>query len=84
MMLFLVLLLPLSMTRGENCHILENPTYPLLSKDGDLIIGAVFSIHSGTQVQSLQYTEKPQPLICIRFVVVGSFTFVLYLYNISY
>ncbi|XP_027017451.1 extracellular calcium-sensing receptor-like [Tachysurus fulvidraco] len=55
------------MARGENCHILENPAYPLLSKDGDVIIGAVFSIHSGTQMQSLTYTEKPQPFICIRF-----------------
>ncbi|XP_053534294.1 extracellular calcium-sensing receptor-like [Ictalurus punctatus] len=55
---------------GENCHILENPAYPLLSKDGDVIIGAIFSIH-GTQTQSLPYTEKPQPLICIRFNLRG-------------
>ncbi|XP_053479632.1 extracellular calcium-sensing receptor-like [Ictalurus furcatus] len=66
-MLFLVLLLYLNLAKGENCHILENPAYPLLSKDGDVIIGAVFSIHDGTQMQSLLYTEKPQPLICIRF-----------------
>ncbi|KAK2847801.1 hypothetical protein Q7C36_009483 [Tachysurus vachellii] len=66
-MLLLILLLSLFMARGENCHILENPAYPLLSKDGDVIIGAVFSIHSGTQMQSLTYTEKPQPFICIRF-----------------
>lgn len=69
MMLFLVIILSLSLARGENCLILENPAYPLLSKDGDVIIGAVFSIHSGTQMQSLPYIEKPQPLICIRFVV---------------
>ncbi|XP_053090987.1 extracellular calcium-sensing receptor-like [Pangasianodon hypophthalmus] len=56
-----------SMANGENCQILENPAYPLLSNDGDVIIGAVFSIHDGTQMQSLPYTEKPQPLICIRF-----------------
>ncbi|XP_047678762.1 extracellular calcium-sensing receptor-like [Tachysurus fulvidraco] len=55
------------MAKGDNCHILENPTYPLLSKDGDVIIGAVFSIHDGTQMQSLPYIEKPQSLICIRF-----------------
>ncbi|KAK2847802.1 hypothetical protein Q7C36_009484 [Tachysurus vachellii] len=66
-MLFLVLLLSISMAKGENCQILENPSYPLLSKDGDVIIGAVFSIHDGTQMQSLPYTEKPQSLICIRF-----------------
>ncbi|XP_053534293.1 extracellular calcium-sensing receptor-like [Ictalurus punctatus] len=52
------------LARGENCHILDNPEYPLLSKDGDVIIGAIFSIHRGTQMQSMAYTEKPQPLIC--------------------
>ncbi|XP_034161199.2 extracellular calcium-sensing receptor-like [Pangasianodon hypophthalmus] len=55
------------LAKGENCHILGNPAYPLLAKDGDVIIGAVFSIHDGTQMQSLPYTEKPHPLICIRF-----------------
>ncbi|XP_053356944.1 extracellular calcium-sensing receptor-like [Clarias gariepinus] len=55
------------LAKGENCKILESPEDPLLSKDGDVIIGAVFSIHSGTELQSLPYTEKPQPLICIRF-----------------
>ncbi|XP_060733757.1 extracellular calcium-sensing receptor-like [Tachysurus vachellii] len=52
--------------QGENCYILENAGDPLLSKDGDVIIGAIFAIHDGTQVQLLTYTEKPQPLICIR------------------
>ncbi|XP_060780402.1 extracellular calcium-sensing receptor-like [Neoarius graeffei] len=66
-MLYLGLLLSLSLAKGENCHILGNPAYPLLSKDGDVTIGAIFSIHGGTQMQSLPYTEKPQPLICIRF-----------------
>ncbi|XP_053090927.1 extracellular calcium-sensing receptor-like [Pangasianodon hypophthalmus] len=66
-MLFLVLLLSLSLAKGENCYILENPEDPLLSKDGDVIIGAIFSVHRGTQMQSLPYTEKPKPLICIRF-----------------
>ncbi|XP_060780395.1 extracellular calcium-sensing receptor-like [Neoarius graeffei] len=65
-MVFLVLLLFLSPTKGENCHILENTKNPLLSKDGDVIIGAIFSIHRGTLMQSLAYTEKPQPLTCIR------------------
>ncbi|XP_060780396.1 extracellular calcium-sensing receptor-like [Neoarius graeffei] len=65
-MLFLVLFLSLSLTNGENCHILEDPENPLLSKEGDVIIGAIFSIHRGTQMQSLTYTVKPQPLICIR------------------
>ncbi|XP_053356957.1 extracellular calcium-sensing receptor-like [Clarias gariepinus] len=56
----------LSQAKGENCHILESPANPLLSKDGDVIIGAIFSMHRGTQLQSLAYTEKPKPSSCIR------------------
>ncbi|XP_053356946.1 extracellular calcium-sensing receptor-like [Clarias gariepinus] len=58
-----------SLTNGEYCHILESPEYPLLSKDGDVIIGASFSIyiHDATQMVSVAYTEEPKPLICIRF-----------------
>lgn len=59
---------------GDTCNIMENPAYPLLSKDGNVIIGAVFSIHDGTELQSLAYTEKPKPLTCIRFVVLDNFT----------
>ncbi|XP_027017437.2 extracellular calcium-sensing receptor-like [Tachysurus fulvidraco] len=55
------------LAKGEYCHILENPSNPLLSKHGDVIIGAIFTIHRGTQMQSLTYTEKPQPLICNSF-----------------
>ncbi|XP_046720798.1 extracellular calcium-sensing receptor-like [Silurus meridionalis] len=56
--------------KEETCHILGNPADPLLSKNGDVMIGAIFPIH-GTQVQSLAYTEKPQPIICIRFNLRG-------------
>ncbi|XP_053356950.1 extracellular calcium-sensing receptor-like [Clarias gariepinus] len=66
-MLFILLLCSLSLVKGKNCHILENPEHPLLSKDGDVIIGAIFSMHDGTQMDPLTYTEKPQPLICIGF-----------------
>ncbi|XP_058242928.1 extracellular calcium-sensing receptor-like [Hemibagrus wyckioides] len=55
----------LKRAKGEYCHILENPESPLLYKDGDVIIGAIFALHDGTQMQLLTYTEKPQPLICI-------------------
>ncbi|XP_060733741.1 extracellular calcium-sensing receptor-like [Tachysurus vachellii] len=66
-MLFLILLFSLNLAKGEYCHILENPSNPLLSKDGDVIIGSIFTIHRGTEMQSLTYTEKPQPLICNSF-----------------
>lgn len=70
-MLFIILLLSHSLAKGEKCLILANLANPLLYKDGDVIIGAVFPIHRGTQMRSLEYTEKPQALNCIRFVVVG-------------
>ncbi|XP_060733756.1 extracellular calcium-sensing receptor-like [Tachysurus vachellii] len=65
-MLVLALLFCFYQAKGEYCHILENPETPMLSKDGDVIIGSIFSIHRDTQMQSLTYTETPQRLICIR------------------
>lgn len=68
-MLFLVLFLSLGLAKREYCHILENSEYPPLSKNGDLIIEAVILIYSDAQIQSLLHAEKPQALICIRYVV---------------
>lgn len=69
-MFFYALFFSFSLAKGENCHILDSPVYPLLAKDGDVIIGGLFSIHSGIQTPSVQYTERPEPFICIRFVIV--------------
>ncbi|KAM9733716.1 extracellular calcium-sensing receptor-like [Menidia menidia] len=46
------------------CEILESPEFPLLSKNGDVIIGGAFSIHSKIKQPSLLFTEKPAPLKC--------------------
>uniref|UniRef100_A0A4W4G0D7 G-protein coupled receptors family 3 profile domain-containing protein n=1 Tax=Electrophorus electricus TaxID=8005 RepID=A0A4W4G0D7_ELEEL len=45
---------------GDSCK------YALLSKDGDVIIGGAFLIHSAVILPSLYFTEKPEPLICYR------------------
>ncbi|KAL6479470.1 hypothetical protein MHYP_G00129030 [Metynnis hypsauchen] len=65
----LVLSVSLLLAKGEQplCHIIESPENPLLSKDGDMIIGGAFSIHSGVTMPSMSFTEKPKSLICSRF-----------------
>ncbi|KAK2847814.1 hypothetical protein Q7C36_009496 [Tachysurus vachellii] len=66
-MIFFVLLLYFRLAKGDNCHILDNPAYPLLSKNGDVIIGGLFSIHGDIKLPLLPYTEKPEHLICTSF-----------------
>ncbi|XP_037836541.1 extracellular calcium-sensing receptor-like [Kryptolebias marmoratus] len=46
------------------CQTLGSPEFPLLSKDGDVMIGGAFSIHSKITQPSLFFTEKPTPLEC--------------------
>ncbi|XP_065134748.2 extracellular calcium-sensing receptor-like [Paramisgurnus dabryanus] len=48
------------------CHLRGEPTYPKLGKDGDIIIGGVFSFHSSWEVRQLAYTVSPPPLKCIN------------------
>ncbi|XP_043072479.1 extracellular calcium-sensing receptor-like [Puntigrus tetrazona] len=53
-------------TKAENtvCHLMGDPKYPLLSKDGDITIGAVLSIHSEETLPSFEFIKKPQRLFC--------------------
>ncbi|XP_027017452.2 extracellular calcium-sensing receptor [Tachysurus fulvidraco] len=66
MFLHTFLLICVFKVKGEkaNCQMIGNPEYPQLSKDGDVIIGGAFSIHSKITLQPLSFTEKPQRLIC--------------------
>nr|XP_055030847.1 extracellular calcium-sensing receptor-like [Misgurnus anguillicaudatus] len=41
-----------------------DPKYPLLSKDGDINIGAIFAVHSKETLPSFEFTQKPQLLSC--------------------
>uniref|UniRef100_A0A672L384 G-protein coupled receptors family 3 profile domain-containing protein n=1 Tax=Sinocyclocheilus grahami TaxID=75366 RepID=A0A672L384_SINGR len=53
-------------TKAEKyvCHMIGDPKYPLLSKDGDMTIGALFPIRSIETMPSFAFTKKPQPLSC--------------------
>lgn len=48
------------------CQILGDPEFPLLSKEGDVMIGGAFSIHSKITQPPLSSTEKPTRLTCSR------------------
>ncbi|XP_052438222.1 extracellular calcium-sensing receptor-like [Carassius gibelio] len=68
MLLFLytILLLHQLHTRAGNtlCRKMGDPKYPLISKNGDITIGALFPVHSTETVPSFEFTKKPQPLSC--------------------
>ncbi|XP_050991076.1 extracellular calcium-sensing receptor-like [Labeo rohita] len=68
MLIFLYTLLPFYhlYTKAENtiCQMMGDPKYPLLSKDGDIIIGALFVIHSEVSLPSFEFTQKPQHILC--------------------
>ena len=48
------------------CKIRGSPEFPLLSKEGDVMIGGAFSIHSKIDQPVLSFTEKPTRLKCSR------------------
>uniref|UniRef100_A0A8C4S314 Extracellular calcium-sensing receptor-like n=1 Tax=Erpetoichthys calabaricus TaxID=27687 RepID=A0A8C4S314_ERPCA len=63
-----VLLMPFSIkAEGHNCNMQGAELVPQLSKDGDIIIGAIFSLHRKTGNRDLSYKSKPEPLQCERF-----------------
>ncbi len=51
------------------CRMMGDPKYPLLSKDGDVNIGALFSVHSVEILPSFKYIQTPHLLSCSRFKV---------------
>ncbi|XP_047191756.1 extracellular calcium-sensing receptor-like isoform X2 [Scophthalmus maximus] len=48
------------------CEMLGSPGFPLLAKEGDLIIGGAFSIHTQVSNPPLSFTDTPDPLKCSR------------------
>ncbi|XP_067275955.1 extracellular calcium-sensing receptor-like [Pseudorasbora parva] len=68
MLLFLYALLLLHQlhTKAGNtiCRFMGDPNYPLISKNGDITIGALFPVHSTETLPSFEFTKKPRPLSC--------------------
>ncbi|XP_056622386.1 extracellular calcium-sensing receptor-like [Triplophysa dalaica] len=56
-----------SFTRANEtaCVLQGQPVYPQLWKDGDIILGGVFSFHSSWEVRQITYLTTPPPLKCI-------------------
>lgn len=49
------------------CQMMGSPEFPLLSKDGDIIIGGAFSIHSQVSKPALSFIDPPEHLQCSRY-----------------
>uniref|UniRef100_A0A671PP91 G-protein coupled receptors family 3 profile domain-containing protein n=1 Tax=Sinocyclocheilus anshuiensis TaxID=1608454 RepID=A0A671PP91_9TELE len=47
------------------CTLRGEPVHPELWKDGDIIVGGVFSFHSSWEIRQLTYSIMPPPLKCI-------------------
>lgn len=46
------------------CKLQGTTHLPAFSKDGDYIIGGVFSVHLNMQAVKYNYTTMPEPLLC--------------------
>ncbi|XP_051727370.1 extracellular calcium-sensing receptor-like [Ctenopharyngodon idella] len=68
MLLFLYTLLLFSLLHAKAgnvpCRMFGDPKYPLLFRNGDVNIGALFPIHSIETLPSFEFTQKPQLLSC--------------------
>uniref|UniRef100_A0A8C9Z7T5 Olfactory receptor C family, h1 n=1 Tax=Sander lucioperca TaxID=283035 RepID=A0A8C9Z7T5_SANLU len=65
--MYILVLLPFGAEEDTAlCEILGSPEFPLLSKEGDITIGGVFSINSQISSPPLTFTDAPEPLKCSR------------------
>lgn len=64
----LQLSLVISFSRAEEqvCRLRGDPEEPELSKDGDILLGGIFSFHGSWKDRNDTYTSKPLPLDCTR------------------
>ncbi|XP_035381180.1 extracellular calcium-sensing receptor-like [Electrophorus electricus] len=59
-----MVIISFSKSNGTACTLQGESVYPQLSKDGDIIVGGMFSFHSSWEITDLSYLVKPPPLKC--------------------
>uniref|UniRef100_A0A3Q3GML7 Extracellular calcium-sensing receptor-like n=1 Tax=Kryptolebias marmoratus TaxID=37003 RepID=A0A3Q3GML7_KRYMA len=64
-LLQLYLLMSFSQSEESLCRRRGDPDIPQLSKDGEIMLGGIFSFHSSWKNKENTYSEEPQPLECI-------------------
>ncbi|KAG9273394.1 extracellular calcium-sensing receptor-like [Astyanax mexicanus] len=57
-------ILNFSRTNGTFCSLQGEPVYPQLSKEGDIMVGAILPFHSGWEITDLSYSVRPPPVKC--------------------
>uniref|UniRef100_A0A6Q2YKG6 G-protein coupled receptors family 3 profile domain-containing protein n=1 Tax=Esox lucius TaxID=8010 RepID=A0A6Q2YKG6_ESOLU len=63
----MVLVMVVGCVGDQSCSLLGQTTLPVLSADGDVNIGAVFSIHSQPLFKVHSFTSIPEKTACISF-----------------
>ncbi|XP_043975225.1 extracellular calcium-sensing receptor-like [Gambusia affinis] len=65
-LMFVVITRGFAQDEAAFCETLGSRELPLMSKEGDIVIGGAFSLHSQTSKLLLSWTESPEPLMCSR------------------